>query len=84
MAIDRPPQHLPRQLFGLVNSFVFHKISDPQVISTLRRTVSGIDEGLWNRLPGLAPGQAIASFPHMARPLLVSIDAAPTELRLID
>jgi DNA helicase HerA-like ATPase len=54
------------------------------VIGTLRRTVSGIDEGLWNRLPGLAPGQAIVSFPHMARPLLVSIDAAPGELRLIE
>ncbi len=82
--VTQLPQHLPRQLFGLVNSFVLHKISDPQVVATLRRTVSGIDEGLWNRLPGLAPGQAIASFPHMARPLLVSIDAAPTELRLIE
>jgi uncharacterized protein len=82
--VTQLPQHLPRQLFGLVNSFVLHKISDPQVVSTLRRTVSGIDEGLWNRLPGLAPGQAIASFPHMARPLLVAIDAAPSELRLIE
>jgi uncharacterized protein len=82
--VTQLPQHLPRQLFGLVNSFVLHKISDPQVIGTLRRTVSGIDEGLWNRLPGLAPGQAIVSFPHMARPLLVSIDAAPSELRLIE
>jgi DNA helicase HerA-like ATPase len=82
--VTQLPQHLPRQLFGLVNSFVLHKISDPQVIATLRRTISGIDEGLWNRLPGLAPGQAIASFPHMARPLLVSIDAAPTELRLVE
>jgi uncharacterized protein len=82
--VTQLPQHLPRQLLGLVNSFVLHKISDPQVISTLRRTVSGIDEGLWHRLPGMAPGQAIVSFPHMARPLLVSIDAAPTELRLIE
>jgi hypothetical protein len=82
--VTQLPQHLPRQLFGLVNSFVLHKISDPQVISTLRRTVSGIDEGLWNRLSGLAPGQAIASFPHMARPLLVAVDPAPAELRLIE
>jgi uncharacterized protein len=54
------------------------------VVSTLRRTVSGIDAGLWDRLTGLAPGQAIVSFPHMARPLLVSIDPTPAQLRLID
>jgi hypothetical protein len=82
--VTQLPQHLPRQLFGLVNSFVLHKISDPQVVATLRRTVSGIDEALWNRLPGLAPGQAIASFPHLSRPLLLSIDAAPSELRLTE
>jgi DNA helicase HerA-like ATPase len=78
------PQHLPRQVFGLVNSYVLHKLTDPQVVSTLQRTVSGIDEGLWKRLPGLAPGQAIVSFPHMTRPLLVSVDPTPAKLRLVD
>ena len=76
------PQHLPRQVFGLVNSYILHKITDADVVSALRRTVSGIDDGLWNRLSGLAPGQAIVSFPHMARPLLVSIDPTPYELRI--
>jgi hypothetical protein len=82
--VTQLPQHLPRQLFGLVNSYILHKITDAEVVSTLRRTVSGIDAGLWNRLTGLAPGQAIVSFPHMARPLLVSIDPSPAELRLVD
>jgi DNA helicase HerA-like ATPase len=82
--VTQLPQHLPRQLFGLVNSYVLHKITDAEVVSTLRRTVSGIDTGLWDRLTGLAPGQAIVSFPHMARPLLVSMDPTPAELRLID
>lgn len=82
--VTQLPQHLPRQVFGLVNSYLLHKISDPQVVSTLKRTVSGIDESLWQRLPGLAPGQAIVSFPHMARPLLVSIDPTPAELRMVD
>jgi DNA helicase HerA-like ATPase len=82
--VTQLPQHLPRQVFGLVNSYILHKITDADVVSTLRRTVSGIDVGLWDRLPGLAPGQAIVSFPHMARPLLVSIDPTPTELRLVD
>ena len=36
------------------------------------------------RLPGLAPGQAIVSFPHMTRPLLVSVDPSPAKLRLVD
>ena len=82
--VTQLPQHLPAQVLGLVNSFVLHKISDPNVISILKRTVSGIDDGLWSRLPGLAPGQAIVSFPHMTRPLLAAIDPTPTKLRLID
>lgn len=82
--VTQLPQHLPAQVLGLVNSFVLHKISDPNVISTLKRTVSGVDDGLWSRLPGLAPGQAIVSFPHMTRPLLASIDPTPAKLRLVD
>lgn len=82
--VTQLPQHLPSQIFGLVNSYILHKVTDPQVVSSLKRTVSGIDNSLWQRLPGLAPGQAIVSFPHMARPLLVSIDPAPTKLRLVD
>ncbi|HLZ71487.1 MAG TPA: ATP-binding protein [Dehalococcoidia bacterium] len=82
--VTQLPQHLPRQVFGLVNSYVLHKITDPQVVSTLQRTVSGIDASLWQRLPGLAPGQAIVSFPHLTKPLLVSIHPTPARLRLID
>ena len=82
--VTQLPQHLPRQIFGLVNSYILHKITDPQVVATLRKTVSGIDEGLWERLPGLAPGQAIVSFPHMTRPLLATIDPAGAKLRLVD
>jgi hypothetical protein len=82
--VTQLPQHLPRQIFGLVNSYILHKITDPQVVASLRKTVSGIDESLWMRLPGLAPGQAIASFPHMTRPLLVSVDPASAELRMVD
>lgn len=78
------PQHLPRQVLGLVNSFVLHKISDPHVVSELQRTVSGVDDALWRRLPGLAPGQAVVSFPHMTRPLLISVDPTPAQLRLVD
>lgn len=57
MFVTQLPQRLPRQIFGLVNSFILHKISDPQVVATLRKTISGIVEGLWNRLPGLPPAR---------------------------
>ena len=82
--VTQLPTQLPKQVLGLCNSFVLHKLNDPQVVSTLKKTVAGIDDGLWDRLPGLAPGQAIASFPHFTRPLLVSIDPAPGKLRLVD
>ncbi|MGH3085712.1 MAG: ATP-binding protein [Rubrobacteraceae bacterium] len=82
--VTQLPQHLPRQVFGLVNSYLLHKITDPQVVSNLKRTVSGIDDSLWRQVPGLAPGQAIAAFPHMTRPLLVAVDPSPAKLRLVD
>lgn len=82
--VTQLPGHLPRQVLGLCNSFVLHKLTDPHVISSLRRTVSGVDDGLWDRLPGLAPGQAVCAFPHAARPLLVSIDPAPGKLRMAE
>jgi DNA helicase HerA-like ATPase len=69
---------------GLCNSFILHKLNDPAVISLLKRTVGGVDEGLWDRLPNLAPGQAVVSFPHFTRPLLVSIDPSQAKLRLME
>jgi hypothetical protein len=82
--VTQMPQHLPRAVLGLVNNYVLHKLTDPQVISTLRHTVSGVDEALWSRLPGLAAGQAIVSMGHMARPILTSIDPAPCRLRMVE
>ncbi|GIW04407.1 MAG: hypothetical protein KatS3mg059_1027 [Thermomicrobiales bacterium] len=82
--VTQLPGHLPDELFGLINNWIVHKISDASVISLLRRSISGIDEGLWNRLPTLAPGQAIVSFTHMSRPVLTSIDPAPAKLRMVE
>jgi DNA helicase HerA-like ATPase len=82
--VTQLPQHLPREVLGLVNNQILHKITDEGVIRSLRNVIPGIDEGLWRRLPALAPGQAIVSFTHMTRPLLASIDPAPCRLRMID
>lgn len=82
--VTQLPAHLPKQVLGLCNSFILHKLQDPQVVTLLKRTVGGVDEGLWDRLPNLAPGQAVVSFPHFARPLLVSIDPSPAKLRMTE
>lgn len=82
--VTQLPQHLPRELLGLINNYVLHKINDAATVNLLQKTIAGIDESLWKRLPALAPGQAICSFTHMARPLLVAIDPATAKLRMID
>jgi hypothetical protein len=82
--VTQLPQHLPRQVLGLVNNFVLHKINDATTISRLKSSIAGIDDALWQRLPGLAPGQAIVTFTSMTRPLLVAVDPTPTKLRMVD
>src|SRR5204862_2797272 len=44
--VTQLPQHLPRQVLGLCNNFILHKLTDPQVASNLRKTIAGIDDGL--------------------------------------
>ena len=82
--VTQLPQHLPDEVLGLINNYVLHKIADSNVIARLRRSIGGIDEGLWNRLPNLAPGQAIVSMASMARPLLVAVAPTPCKLHMID
>lgn len=82
--VTQLPQHLPDEVLGLINNFILHKITDTNVISRLKRSIGGIDEGLWNRLPNLAPGQAIVSMTSISRPLLVAINPTPCKLRMID
>ncbi|MBE7556758.1 MAG: ATP-binding protein [Anaerolineales bacterium] len=84
MFVTQLPQHLPDEVLGLINNYILHKIADANVISRLKRSIGGIDEGLWDRLPNLAPGQAIIAAESMARPLLVAIDPTPSKLRMID
>ncbi|GAB4330267.1 MAG: hypothetical protein Kow0010_15140 [Dehalococcoidia bacterium] len=61
-----------------------HKVNDSNVASRLRRSIGGIDAALWDRLPNLAPGQAIVSFTSLARPLLVAIDPTPCKLQMVE
>ena len=82
--ITQLPQQLPDEVLGLINNWVLHKISDANVVNRLRRSIGGIDEGLWARLPSLAPGQAVVSFTSLARPLLVTIDPTPSKLEMVE
>ena len=82
--VTQLPQHLPNEVLGLINNYIVHKITDSGVVDRLRRSISGIDKGLWNMVSGLAPGQALVSLTSMTRPLLVSIDPTPCRLQLIE
>jgi DNA helicase HerA-like ATPase len=84
MFVTQLPQHLPDEVLGLVNNYILHKIADANVISRLKRSIGGIDEGLWDRIPNLAPGQAIVSATSMGRSLLVAIDPTPCKLRMTE
>jgi uncharacterized protein len=82
--VTQLPQHLPNEVLGLLNNFIIHKMSDSTVISRMAKSVGGIDESLWNRVPRLAPGQAIASFSSFKRPLMINVDPAPVKRLLVD
>jgi len=82
--VTQLPQHLPDEVLGLINSFILHKINDANVVNRLKRSIGGVDNSLWNKLPNLAPGQAIISTPSIARSLLVAIDPTPCKLLMVD
>jgi len=84
MFVTQLPQHLPDEVLGLVNNYILHKITDANVISRLKRSIGGIDESLWDKLPNLAPGQALVSMSSMARPLLATINPTPCRLRMTE
>lgn len=82
--VTQLPQHLPDEVFGLVNSFVLHKISDSNVLKRLKSAVGNVPESMWERLHSLAPGQALVSLVTMKRPLFVNIDPTPCRLLMTD
>lgn len=82
--VTQLPQHLPDEILGLVNNFVLHKIGDSNVVARLKKNVGGVDEALWNRLPRLAPGQAIVSLASLSRPVLTAMNPAPCKLRMVE
>lgn len=82
--VTQLPQHLPPEVLGLLNNFIIHKITDGAVINRMQKSIGSIDSSLWNRVPRLAPGQALASFASFTRPLMVTIDPAPCKRLLVD
>jgi hypothetical protein len=82
--VTQLPQHLPNEVLGLLNNFIIHKMTDSTVISRMQKSVGGIDESLWSRVPRLAPGQAIASFSSFKRPLMIAVDPAPVKRLLVE
>jgi uncharacterized protein len=82
--VTQLPQHLPDEVLGLINNYILHKIADANVISRLKRSLGIVDDSLWQRLPGLAPGQALVAMSSFARPLLININPTPCKLRMVE
>jgi len=82
--VTQLPSHLPDDVLGLVNNWILHKLTDTSVVNRLRKVVPGVNEATWNSLPNLAPGQALCSFTHLARPIMTTVDPAPCQLRMVD
>lgn len=82
--VTQLPSHLPDEVFGLINNWILHKLTDTNVIQRLRKVVPMITDATWASLPNLAPGQAVCSFTHLARPVLVAVDPSPCRLRMVD
>ena len=84
MFVTQLPQHLPEEVLGLINNYILHKITDANVITRLKRSIGGIDESLWDKVPNLSPGQALVSMSSMTRPLLATINPTPCRLRMTE
>jgi DNA helicase HerA-like ATPase len=82
--VTQLPSHLPEEVFGLVNNWIIHKLTDTGVVDRLRKVVPMVSNANWAALPNLAPGQAICSFAHLTRPVLVAVDPSPHKLRMVD
>jgi DNA helicase HerA-like ATPase len=82
--VTQLPSHLPDEVFGLINNWILHKLTDTNVIQRLRKVVPMVTDAAWASLPNLAPGQAVCSFTHLARPVLVTVDPSPCRLRMVD
>lgn len=82
--VTQLPSHLPDEVLGLVNNWILHKLTDTGVVQRLRKVVPGVNDANWNSLPNLAPGQALCSFAHLARPVMTTIDPSPCHLRMVD
>jgi hypothetical protein len=82
--VTQLPSHLPDEVFGLINNWILHKITDTSVIQRLRKVVPAVNQATWSALPNLAPGQALSSFTHLTRPIMTAVDPSPCQLRMVD
>ena len=82
--VTQLPQHLPDEVLGLINNWILHQLIDAGVVSRLKHSIGGINEGLWRNLPSLAPGQAVVSFTSLTRALQISVDPTPCKLLMVE
>jgi hypothetical protein len=78
------PSHLPDEVLSLINNWILHKLTDTGVVSRLKKIIPAVNEATWKSLPNLAPGQALCSFTHLTRPIMITVDPSPCKLRMVD
>jgi uncharacterized protein len=78
------PSELSRTVLAQCNSFIVHRIQNPDDQQYFRSVISGINRELLDQLPALAQQQAIVMGDCVRRPLQVRINTVDPRPRSID
>ena len=83
-----PPRQLRLHTLRLSALPFFRSLLVPMIagvtkqVVQLSRQVTGVDTPLWDRVTSLASVQAVIDFTHSTRAMLITVDPAPSRLRL--
>jgi hypothetical protein len=57
--VTQLPSHLPHEVFGVINNWILHKLTDTDVFQRLRKVVPMVTDAPWASFPNMAPGPAV-------------------------
>jgi DNA helicase HerA-like ATPase len=81
--VSQQPSHLPNEIFELCNTRIIHSIKSEINLSTLKATVGGVRNEIWEMIPNLGPGEALIICPQFTHPLIVEMRPAKCERKFI-
>ncbi|MHB8595785.1 MAG: ATP-binding protein [Ktedonobacteraceae bacterium] len=75
--VTQSPQHLPAELFELVNNKIIHQMTGAENLRVLKAAAGMVNEAIWDDVPSLGRGRAVivcqSQYPH---PIIVRIRPA--------